>query len=210
RHAVLQPLLGGSHAELLGSEQAFELFTRIDQSLGPNDALLIDQDGVGQLADLKAHADLGGKHVGEVFQAGLAVESQVLGHFAIAGQHDVQPGTFSPRHRLQDGQQLLAHWASGGHEKEQLTASASVTDAQGTAQQVIEFESGGSGTHCRPLVDRQCSHWSDPLVQDADLPGQGQHHQQQGQCHDPQYDIGYDQCRHDWLLLRISTWDASN
>src|SRR5579872_3156298 len=55
----LEEVLDRAMPAFLHREQAFEMFARVDQALGNDRAIVVDQHRIGQLADAVGLADLG-------------------------------------------------------------------------------------------------------------------------------------------------------
>src|SRR5271168_1509761 len=89
-----EEILQRRHTQPLRFEQAFQVFSRVDQSPGSQDAGFVDQRRERQPAHLIGHAERRGQNVGN---AGEALGAHILAVFfgiAVACEDDVEPIAF--------------------------------------------------------------------------------------------------------------------
>ncbi len=98
----LEISLDGAEAGLLGNEQALQVLAIIDETLGTNHTCGVEQDGIGELADVESHPHLRRVHVGNALEAELADHRALFGIVAVAYQHYIEP--LGVRERAGDGE----------------------------------------------------------------------------------------------------------
>ncbi|MNS86740.1 hypothetical protein D3C72_1206540 [compost metagenome] len=160
-------------------QQAFQMLTGVDQAMAGDRAVLVDEHGIRQFADLVGQAHLPRQQVGVCLQTLGGNEGQVLARLTITGQHDVQ--ALLATQRIEHRQQRLAHRTCLGQEEQQGGLPARAAQAHRATGQARQREYRRRVTGLDRLAQRQCAYRLDTLVQQPDLTRQGPHGEDQHQ-----------------------------
>src|SRR5258708_25244911 len=126
--AATEEVLDRGHPPLARLEETLQVLAGVDEPLRQDDARSVEEDGVGQLADLVGDTEGRRENVLEPPQTMLRHERSMLLTHTVAYEDDLQPAGLGTADRAQHRQERLADRA-GGREAGEERAPAVGTGA---------------------------------------------------------------------------------